>query len=121
MTTLYLAFKGRTIRKVIGGEGDFQLARFFFSPSACAGIFFAGETLCTNFFFQTNIALFVVYALTSWSARALEPGVFPEQACAMVFSPEVAITIFSCLISPNLAGQPMFKFLRLTENTKTET
>ena len=46
----------------MGGEGDFQLARFFFfSPSACAGIFFAGETLCTNFFFQTNIALFVVY------------------------------------------------------------
>ena len=34
-----------------GGERDFQLARFFFSPSACAGIFFAGETLCTNFFF----------------------------------------------------------------------
>ena len=50
--------KGRTIRKVMGGgggEGDFQLARFFFSPSACAGIFFAGETLCTNFFFQRNI------------------------------------------------------------------
>ena len=54
-------------------------------------------------------------------ARALEPEVFPEQACAMVFSPEVAITIVSCLISPNLAGQPIFKFLRLTENTKTET
>ena len=32
----------------------------FFSPSAYAGIFFAGETLCTNFFFQTNIALFVI-------------------------------------------------------------
>ena len=54
-------------------------------------------------------------------ARALEPGVFPEQACAMVFSPEVAITIFSCLISPNLVVQPMFKFLLLTESTKTET
>ena len=94
-----------------GGGGDFQLARFFFSPSACAGIFF----------FQTNIALFVVNVLTSWSARALEPEVFPEQACAMVFSPEVAITIVSCLISPNLTGQPIFKFLRLTENTKTET
>ena len=60
-----------------GGEGDFQLARFFFSPSACAGIFFAGETLCTNFFFQTNIALFVVYVLTSWSARAGTRG-FPR-------------------------------------------
>ena len=34
-----------------GGEGDFQLARLFFSPPACAGIFFAGETLCTNFLF----------------------------------------------------------------------
>ena len=33
-----------------GGEGDFQLARFFFPSSACAGMFFAGETLCTNFF-----------------------------------------------------------------------
>ena len=55
--------KGRTIRKVMGGggEGDFKLAQFFFSPSACAGIFFAGKTLCTNFFFQTNIALFVSY------------------------------------------------------------
>ena len=106
----------------MGGGGGFSACTiFFFSPSACAGIFFAGETLCTNFFFQTNIALFVVYVLTSWSARALEPEVFPEQACAMVFSPEVAITIFSCLISPNLAVQPMFKFLLLTENTKTET
>ena len=116
-----LRSKGRTIRKVMGGRGIFSLQDFFFSPSACAGIFFARETLCTNFFFQTNIALFVVYVLTSWSARALEPEDFPEQACAMVFSPEVAITIFSCLISPNLAGQPIFKFLRLTENTKTET
>ena len=53
-------------------------------------------------------------------ARA-KTRVFPEQACAMVFSPEVAITIFSPLISPNLAVQPMFKFLLLTENTKTET
>ena len=33
-------FKGRTIRKVMGGVGDFQLARLFFSPTACAGIFF---------------------------------------------------------------------------------
>ena len=55
--------KGRTIRKVMGGgggggEGDFQLARFsFFSPSACPGIFFAGETLCTNFFVFRQILL----------------------------------------------------------------
>ena len=33
-----------------GGEGNFQLARIFFSLTACAGIFFSGETLCTNFF-----------------------------------------------------------------------
>ena len=44
--------KGRTIRKVMGGRGIFSLHDFFFSPSACAGIFFAGETLCTNFFFS---------------------------------------------------------------------
>ena len=46
-----------------GGGGGFSACTiFFFSSSACAGIFFAGETLCTNFFFfQTNIALFVIY------------------------------------------------------------
>ena len=46
--------KGRTIRKVMGGGGGrgiFSSHDFFFSPSACAGIFFAGETLYTNFFF----------------------------------------------------------------------
>ena len=32
--------KGRTIRKVMGGEGDFQLAR----------IFFLALCLCRNFF-----------------------------------------------------------------------
>ena len=32
--------KGRTIRKVMGGEGDFQLARFFFFALS----------LCRNFF-----------------------------------------------------------------------
>ena len=33
--------------------GDFQLARlFFFSPNACAGIFFAGETPLQEFFFS---------------------------------------------------------------------
>ena len=71
--------------------------------------------------FVPNVWTRKQHVLTSWSARALEPGVFPEQACAMVLSQEVAITIFSRLISPNLAVQPMFKFLLLTENTKTET
>ena len=59
------SFKGRTIRKVMGGgEGDFQLARFFlFSPSACAGIFFAGETLCTIFFSFLDKYCFVCHLL----------------------------------------------------------
>ena len=35
-------FKGRTIRKVMGGVGDFQLVR----------IFFFAHFLCRNFFFQ---------------------------------------------------------------------
>ena len=49
----YKKNKGRTIRKVMGGGGgvgDLQLVRFFFSRTACAGIFFPGETPCTNFF-----------------------------------------------------------------------
>ena len=53
-----LILQGRTIRKVMGGgggEGDFQLVRFFFSPTASAGIFFAGKTLCTNFFFRQRL------------------------------------------------------------------
>ena len=50
--------KGRTIRKVMGGGGgEFSACtNFFFSLTACAGIFFSGEPLCTNFLFQTNIA-----------------------------------------------------------------
>ena len=53
--------KGRTIRKVMGGGGvvgNFQLARIFFSLTACAGIFFSGEPLCTNVFFR-QILLFL--------------------------------------------------------------
>ena len=57
--------KGRTIRKVMGGGGggggEFSACtNFLFLLTACAGIFFSGETLCTNFFFQTNIAFFSV-------------------------------------------------------------
>ena len=58
--------KGRTIRKVMvgGGVGNCQLARiFFFLLTACAGIFFSGERLCTNFF-QTNIAF--LWTVKSW-------------------------------------------------------
>ena len=44
-----------------GGEGNFQLARiFFFFPHCLCRNFFSGETLCTNFFFQANIAFFSV-------------------------------------------------------------
>ena len=33
------------------GGGEFSACRnFFFSLTACAGIFFSGEPLCTNFF-----------------------------------------------------------------------
>ena len=48
-----------------GGGEDFQLAEIvfwfvFFLLTACAGIYFLGETLCTVFFFfQTNIAFFL--------------------------------------------------------------
>ena len=45
----------------MAGEGDFQLARFFFSPPACAGIFLAGETLCTKFFFFSDKYCFVCH------------------------------------------------------------
>ena len=60
------------------GEGDFQLARFFFSPSPCAGIFFAGETLCTNFFFrQILLCLSFTYSPVGARARAGTRG-FPR-------------------------------------------
>ena len=40
-----------------GGWGIFSLYEFFFSRTACAGIFFPGETPA-RIFFQTNIAFF---------------------------------------------------------------
>ena len=49
--------KGRTIRKVMGGI--FSLHEFFFSLTACAEIFFSGEPLYTNFYFQTKYCFFV--------------------------------------------------------------
>ena len=60
--TRNVRFKGRTIRKVMGGggggRGEFSACtNFFFLLTACAGIFFSGETLCTNFFFR-QILLF---------------------------------------------------------------
>ena len=54
----YLA-KGRTIRNVMGvGVVNFQLARIFFRLTACAGIFFSGEPLCTNFIFRQILLSF---------------------------------------------------------------
>ena len=38
--TLHVTNKGRTIRKVLGGGGEFSACtNFFFSLTACAGIF----------------------------------------------------------------------------------
>ena len=48
--SLNASSKGRTIRKVMGVWGIFSWYECFFSRTACAGIFFPGETPCTNFF-----------------------------------------------------------------------
>ena len=42
----------------MGGRGIFSLHEFFFSLTACAGIFFSGETLCTNFVFRQILLSF---------------------------------------------------------------
>ena len=56
---IYLLFiKGRTIRKVMGGVGNFQLARIFFSLTACAGTFFQVNPSARIFFFFRQILLF---------------------------------------------------------------
>ena len=52
--------KGRTIRKVIGGGGDFQLARiFFFAHCFCRNIFFQVNTSARNFFFRQILLFFL--------------------------------------------------------------
>ena len=60
---LSVSDKGRTIRKVMGrgggGGGGFSAGtNFFFSRTTCAGIFFPGETPCTNFFFRQILLFF---------------------------------------------------------------
>ena len=118
-----VAAKGRTIRKVMGGGGGgggFSACTIFFFRPLLVQEFFLQVKPSARIFFQTNIALFVVYVLTSWSARAGTRG-FPRTSMRNGLLTRVRITIFSCLISPNLFVQPMFKFLLLTENTKTET
>ena len=47
--------RGRTIRKV---KSIFSLHEFVFSLTACAGFFFSGEPLCTNFFFRQILPFF---------------------------------------------------------------
>ena len=43
------------------GGGEFSgCTNFFFCSPLVQEFFFVGETLCTNFFFQTNIAFFSV-------------------------------------------------------------
>ena len=48
--------KGRTIRKAMGGGFRLHEFFFFFHSLIVQEFFFSGATLCTNFFFQTNIA-----------------------------------------------------------------
>ena len=60
----WIATKGRTIRKVLGGGGEFSACTQFFSLTACAGIFFFRLTPRHEFFFQTNIAFFLT--VESW-------------------------------------------------------
>ena len=44
-----------------GGGGEFSACtNFSFCPLLVQEFFFSGETLCTNFFFQTNIAFLSV-------------------------------------------------------------
>ena len=50
--------KGRTIRKVMGGVGNFQLVRMFFSLTLVQEFFSQVKPSCTNIFFETNVALF---------------------------------------------------------------
>ena len=46
-----------------GGLSACTIVFFFFSSSAYAGIFFAGETLCTIFFFFSDKYCFVCHLL----------------------------------------------------------
>ena len=59
--------KGRTIRKVMGGMGNFQLAQIFFFAHCLCRNFFLGEPLCTNFFFRQILLFFEQWSLDSLS------------------------------------------------------
>ena len=60
-----LYYKGRTIRKVMGGGGwgIFSLPEFFFLPNSCARIFFLATALCMNFFFWGGGNIFLMHNL----------------------------------------------------------
>ena len=49
---LFVCSQGRTIRKVMGGVGNFQPVRFLFSLTACTGFFQVKPS--ARIFFQTN-------------------------------------------------------------------
>ena len=56
--------KGRTIRKVMGGGGGrgiFSFHDFFFRPLLAQEFFLQVKPSARIFFFQTNIALFVIH------------------------------------------------------------
>ena len=70
--------------------GYFQPVRFFFSRTACAGIFFPGETPCTNIFFRQillffnseiliHYLFFVIYKLFYTHNRSKDTGHFLMQ------------------------------------------
>ena len=60
--------KGRTIRKVMGGGwGIFSLHEFFFSLTACAGIFFQVNPSARIFFFRQILLFFKQWNLDSLS------------------------------------------------------
>ena len=44
--------KGRTIRYLRGGLGNFSVHEFFFNPQLLARIFFSATFLCTIFFLK---------------------------------------------------------------------
>ena len=59
----WIATKGRTIRKVLGGGEIFSLHAIFFAHCLCRNFFFR-LTPRHEFFFQTNIAFFLT--VESW-------------------------------------------------------
>ena len=54
----YLSTKGRTIRKVMGGGGNFSACtKMFFCSLLMHEYFFSGETIRTNFFFLSEVLI----------------------------------------------------------------